>query len=318
LEKIVLGNTGIEVTKLCYGALPIGPLQKNLPVEESSEVIAYALDKGIKFIDTAQAYGTYPHIKGALKKIKFRPVIATKSAAATYEDMEKAVLEALKGMEIDYIDIFHLHAPKARVQADVFEQRKGALQALLDYKKKGMIKAVGISTHSVKVVEAAASREDIDVVFPLINKIGRGILEGTRDEMEKAIALCDKNGKGIYLMKVLGGGTMIEDYESSMEYAMDFGENYSIAIGMISKEEVLYNIRYFNGERNLEGIASMRSKKIVRTSPNLCVGCGICIDTCHSEAISFNSTGKAYIDPSKCIQCGYCVAACPLFSIRVV
>ncbi|MCQ1531432.1 aldo/keto reductase [Lutispora saccharofermentans] len=317
MEKVVLGNTGIEVTRLCFGALPLGPLQRNLPVEESSEIIAYALDNGVNFIDTAQAYRTYPHIKGALKKIKFRPVIATKSPAASYEEMEKAVLEALEGMEIDYIDIFHLHA--ARAQADVFELRKGALQCLLDYKKKGMIKAVGISTHSVKVVEAAAAREDIDVVFPLINKIGRGILEGTVDEMEKAIALCDKNGKGIYLMKVLGGGTMIDDYDSSMEYAMNLGRNYPIAIGMISKEEVTYNIRYFNGERNLEGIISIRNKKIVRVSQNMCVGCGICIGTCHSDAISFDdSTGKAYIDPSKCIQCGYCVAACPQFSIRVV
>lgn len=316
MEKVVLGNTGIEVTRLCFGALPLGPLQKNLPVEESSEIIAYALDEGINFIDTAQTYGTYPHIKGALKKIKFRPVIVTKSPAATYEEMEKAVLEALEGMGIDYIDIFHLHA--ARAQADVFELRKGALQCLLDYKKKGMIKAVGISTHSVKVVEAAAAREDIDVVFPLINKIGRGILEGTLDEMEEAITLCDKNGKGVYLMKVLGGGTMIDDYDSSMEYAMNLGRNYPIAIGMISKEEVTYNIRYFNGERDLEGVISIRNKKIVRVSQNMCVGCGICIGTCHSDAISFDSTGKAYIDPSKCIQCGYCVAACPQFSIRVV
>lgn len=315
MKKIILGKTGIEVSKLCFGALPLGPLQKNLSVEEGSEIIAYAVENGINFVDTAQMYRTYPHIKRALGKIKNRPVIASKSTATTYEEMEKAVLEALEGLGIDYIDIFHLHA--ARAGADVFELRKGALQCLLDYKKKGIIKAVGISTHSVKVVEATAEREDIDVVFPLINKIGRGILEGSFLDMEKAIALCNKKGKGVYLMKVLGGGTLIDDYERSMEYAMNLSNNYSIAIGMISKEEVTYNLKYFNGERNLGYITDIRDKKFVRVLQNMCVGCGTCVETCHSDAISIDDTGKADIDRSKCIQCGYCVAACPQFCIRI-
>lgn len=315
MDKIILGNTGIKVSKLCFGALPVGPLQKNLPIEVSGEIIAYALKRGVNFIDTAQAYGTYPHIKAALDKVDFRPVIATKSGAETYESMEKAINEALEGMEIDYIDIFHLHA--ARADVGVFEERKGALQCLLDYKKKGIIKAVGISTHSVKVVEAAAAREDIDVVFPLINKIGRGILQGTVEEMEKAIELCLKNGKGIYLMKVLGGGTMIDDYDSSMEYVMNLKGQYSIAIGMISNEEIDYNVRYFNGERDLEGIITIRNKKIIRVSQHMCVACGTCIQTCHSGAIDFDESEKAFIDQSKCIQCGYCVAVCPEFCIRV-
>lgn len=315
MEKIVLGNTGIEVSKLCFGALPLGPLQKNLSIEEGSDIIVSALENGVNFIDTAQLYKTYPYIKRALEKIKERPVIASKSGASSYEDMDKAVLEALDGMGIDYIDIFHLHA--ARVQPDVFELRKGALQCLLDYKKKGIIKAIGISTHNVKVTEAAAQRDEIDIVFPLINKIGRGILEGTPKDMERAIALCQENGKGVYLMKVLGGGTMIDEYKSSMEYAMNLGGQYSIAIGMISKEEVDYNIKYFNGERNLDGIISIRNKKSVRVSQHMCVSCGTCIKNCHSGAIDFDETERAYIDQSKCIQCGYCVAVCPEFCIRI-
>ena len=316
MDKIILGNTGIEVTKLCFGALPLGPLQKNLSIKESGEIIAYGLKKGINFIDTAQAYGTYPHIKAALDKVDFMPVIATTSGAETYESMEKAIHEALEQMGLDYIHIFHLHA--ARVDVDVFEKREGALRCLLDYKKKGIIKAIGISTHNVKVVDLAAENDYIDIVFPLINKIGRGIINGTVKDMEKAIEHCQRNGKGIYLMKVLGGGTMIDDYDGSMEYAMSLPGDYSIAIGMISKEEVDYNVRYFNGERNLEGIITIKNKKIVRVSELMCIGCGTCIETCHSDAISLNENNKAFIDPSKCIQCGYCVAVCPEFSIRVV
>lgn len=316
MDKIVLGGTGIEVTKLCFGALPLGPLQKNLSIEEGGELIANALKRGINFIDTAQIYRTYPYIKAAIDKVGFRPVIATKSMAQSYEDMEEAIQEALEGLGLDYIDIFNLHAAKADV--DVFEKRKGAFQCLLDYKKKGIIKAVGISTHSVDVVDIAAKRDDVDIIFPLINKSGRGIVKGTLKDMERAIQLCLKNNKGVYLMKVLGGGTLIEDYHSCMEYAMNLGGDYAIAIGMVSNEEVDYNVRYFNGERDLEGIITIRNKKAVKVSEISCVGCGTCIGICHSEAISINENQKAHIDTSKCIQCGYCISACPQFSIRIV
>lgn len=316
MDRIVLGKTGIEVTRLCFGALPLGPLQKNLSVDESAEIIAYALDNGINFIDTAQMYGTYPHIKKALAKVKSKPVIASKSAAENYEEMEMAIQEAIEGLGVDYIDIFHLHA--ARVEPDVFDLRKGALRCLLEYKDKGIIKAVGISAHDVRVVEGAAARQDIDVVFPLLNKTGRGILSGTREDMERAIEKCRENGKGVYLMKVLGGGTLIDDYQSCVEYALNLKTPYPIAMGMVSKEEVAYNIRFMNGERNFEDVRSLKSKKSFRISQSMCISCGKCIEACHSGAAGYNHTGKAHIDSEKCVQCGYCVASCPQFAIRLV
>ncbi|MDD4779483.1 MAG: aldo/keto reductase [Tissierellia bacterium] len=316
MKKVMLGNTGLEVTEICFGALPFGPLQKNLNPEEAAEVLSYALDLGINFVDTAQMYKTYEHIKIALGNRKNKPIIATKSAASSYEDMEAAIKEALDNLGVEHIDIFHMHA--ARIGVEVFEARKGAIQCLKDYKAKGIIKFIGISTHNVKLVEAAATNEDIDIVFPLINKVGRGILEGTVENMEKAIELCHDNGKGIYLMKALGGGTLIDDYDSAMKYARNLKGEQSIAIGMISKEEVLYNVKYFNGEHDLEGIIKIKNKKQVRVLQHQCVSCGKCIKVCHSGAINFDESKKSFIDQSKCIQCGYCVSSCPSFAIRVI
>jgi len=316
MKKIILGDTNIEVTELCFGALPFGPLQKDMKPEESSEILSYALDLGINFIDTAQMYKTYEPIKMALKNRKDRPIIATKTHCLTYEDAKDAVEEALRGMGVDYIDIFHLHS--ARNGTDVFEIKKDVLRCLEEYKDEGLIKAIGISTHSVKVVEKAGYRDDIDIVFPLINKVGRGILEGSLDEMKEAIGICERNGKGIYLMKALGGGTLIEDFKESMDFARGLSDNYSIAIGMVSKEEVLYNVKYFNGDKDLDGIISVKNKKQIKVFEGVCISCGSCIKACHSDAISFNDKEKAFIDQSKCIQCGYCIAACPSFAIRVV
>jgi aryl-alcohol dehydrogenase-like predicted oxidoreductase/NAD-dependent dihydropyrimidine dehydrogenase PreA subunit len=316
LKKRILGRSGIEVTELCFGALPMGPLQKNLDIEESAEVIAYALESGINFIDTAQAYKTYAPIKLALEKTKIRPVVASKSTAATYEEMEKAIIEALGSMGIDYIDIFHIHA--AKLNAEAFEIRKGALECLVDYKRKGIIKAIGVATHNVKLVEAAAMKQEIDIVFPLINKGGRGILEGSLEDMQNAISLCNQNGKGIYLMKALAGGTLLRDYKSCMEFARGLDFSQSIAVGMVSKEEVLYNIRFFNDKKDLGDIIIDKDKKIIKVMQVICVSCGKCIEACHSDAINFDSTGKAFIDQSKCIQCGYCTTSCPILSIRIM
>lgn len=315
MKKVILGNTGFRVTELCFGCLPFGPLQKNIPVEEAAEVLSYGLDMGINFIDTAQMYKTYTPIKLALTNRKDKPIIASKSTATTYEDMNTAVIEAIESMGVEHIDILHLHSAKAGT--DLFEIRKGALECLKDLKKKGLIKAIGVSTHNVELVKLCANRDDIDVVFPLINRAGRGIINGTLEEMKNAISLCEQKGKGIYIMKALGGGTLIDDYDESIKFARSLSDNFSVSIGMVSKEEVLYNVNYFNGDRDLDDIIKIKNKKRVEVVKVVCVGCETCIDQCHSGAISMQDD-KSFIDQDKCIQCGYCIAACPAFAIRMV
>jgi ferredoxin len=119
-------------------------------------------------------------------------------------------------------------------------------------------------------------------------------------------------------MKALGGGTLIDDYDSSMKYVRDLKGEQSIAIGMISKDEVLYNVKYFNGEHDLEGIIKIKNKKQVKVLQHQCISCGKCIKACHSSAIAFDEKKKSFIDQSKCIQCGYCISSCPSFAIRVI
>jgi aryl-alcohol dehydrogenase-like predicted oxidoreductase len=317
MEKVMLGSTGIEVTKLCFGALPMGPLQKNMSVDDCADLVEAVLKSGINFIDTAQMYMTYKPIAIALKRVSERPVIATKSAAATYEDMDFAVNQALNELGVDRIDIFHLHA--ARGDENVFEERKEALRCLHDYKKKGIIKAVGISNHSTIVTALAAERDDIDIVYPIINKKGLGILHGNVKEMEKSIEKCVESGKGVYLMKVLGGGSLASDYKSAMEYAFSIKGIHAISLGMVSKEELLYNIEYFNNNGLTDGKLPDIKKlnKVFKVLDFVCNFCKSCIETCPNNAI-VERKGKAFIDKDKCLTCGYCVGACPTFAIRMI
>ena len=315
MKKIILGRTGIEVTELCFGTLPIGPLQKNESVETAADVIAYALESGINFVDTAQVYRTYPQIKLAIEKSGIIPVISTKSSAKTYEEMEVAVQESLTEIGVSKIDIFLLHA--ARVNNNALDELDEPLQCLLDYKAKGLIGVVGISTHVVDVVKAAAKHPDIDIVFPLLNQLGMGILGGTKAQMEVAINECHKNNKGIFIMKALAGGNLSSSYKEAMDYITDFSQGrFACALGMLNQDEVTMNIQYFSNEVISHELSDkcINAKKFV-IMPQ-CKKCGNCIKMCHSGAISMGET-KAEIDALKCIKCGYCVSACPQFVIRM-
>ena len=318
MKKICLGSTGIEVSELCFGALPIGPCQKDVPVEIAADVIATALNRGITFIDTAQLYKTYPHIRKAMEKTNIRPIISSKSPADTYEGMEASINECLEELAIEYVDIFLLHA--ARCGTSVFDDRSEALRCMQDYKKKGKIKAIGISTHDVNVTRLSADRDDIDVVFPIINKKGMGILNGSREEMEEAIEKCFEKDKAVFFMKALAGGTLIKDYKESMDYILKVSAGRaSIALGMVSEAEVEMNIKYFEGgdiSKELIGLESAKEKQFI-VLDGVCKECGKCLDVCHSSAIQMIN-GKAVIDSSKCLTCGYCVNECNQFAIRMI
>jgi len=316
MKKYSLGKTGIKVTELCFGALPLGPLQANISVEAGAKLIRTALEKGINFIDTAEVYQTYPYIKKALEGYNDEVIIATKSNVKTYGEMEKSIKDALKSLNRTYIDIFHLHA--ARVTPSVFEERAGAFQCLKEYKEKGIIRAIGISTHVVEVIKRAAEIEGIDIIFSIINKLGLGIVDGNASDMIKAISQASKAGKGIYTMKALAGGRLIGELEASINYVRDIKGISSVAVGMISEDELELNIKIFNNEEISQELFCKKikpTKKLFISS--FCKGCGTCVKACPNNALSLEN-GKAVVDHKLCILCGYCNPVCPEFAIRLI
>jgi len=316
MKKYSLGKTEIEVTELCFGALPMGPLQANISVEKGAKLIRAALERGINFIDTAEVYQTYPHIKKALEGYKGEVIIATKAHGKTYTEMEKSIQYALKSLDRDYIDIFLLHA--AKVTPSVFEERAGALQCLKDYKSKGIIRAIGISTHVVGVVRRAVEIKEIDIIFPIINKLGMGIVNGSVDDMLSAISEAYKAGKGLYAMKVLAGGHLIDQLEESFNFVRDMKVITSIAVGMVNQEELEINLKIFNDEKISQELLSQKIKPSKRLFiARICKGCGTCVNACPNNALSLEN-GKAVVDHKLCILCGYCNPVCPEFAIRLI
>jgi predicted aldo/keto reductase-like oxidoreductase len=314
METRKLGNTGIEVSRLCFGTLTFRQLDTDL--RKAADVIIHALDMGVNFVDTAEGYRTYEHVLLA-KKARPGFTINTKSPAKTYDDMKKSIEKARVELDADTIDSFLLHGCGG--PDDGLKERTGALEALLEAKSKGIIRAIGLSCHYIEGVKQAEACPEIDIVHPLFNILAKGVPDGTREDMEEACLAAHKAGKGIFSMKSLAGGLLIPRKAEAFGYVMSVSCIDSVAVGMTTNAEVEHNIAIFEG-KVLEptGDGSLKPEGLrLHILKSSCIGCGDCVKVCPSGAMSIVD-GKATVDRNMCLTCGYCGFACKRFCIRLV
>ena len=314
MKQTILGNTGISVSRAGFGVLPMGPSQLALPVEEGAAVLRYALERGFNFVDTAQYYRTYPYIRKALEDGDFKDVVlCSKSLCSDYEGMMEAIAEARQELGRP-ADIFLMH----EVRSGQLEERAGAWQALVDAKARGLVRAIGLSTHHVDITRAAADIKELDVVFPLINYAGLGIRKGnafaTREEMLDAIHACRTAGKGVFSMKAFGGGSLTKNYQQALDFIFAQPDIDSVMIGFGKTAEVDDLLCYLDGQMPA-GYNPDVSKKKVYINQEDCEGCGSCKAACPAGAIYWGENGLAQVDHDKCLTCGYCSPVCPVRAV---
>lgn len=326
MERRTLGRTGLPVTALGLGTLTMSPLQRNLGVEEGARVILAALEGGIGFVDMAQGYRSYPQVARALAEWRgSRPTLASKSAAKDAAGMTRAVEEALAALGVEVIDVFCLHAIK---DVDDFRAREGAVEALLAARQRGLIRAVGATSHWLGALRVLAGDPRIEVVHPMFNQQGVGLLDGSLDEMRQILGRARAAGQGIYAMKPLGGGHLRQQAATALAWVLRQPEIDSATVGMTTVEEVAMNLAVARGEAVPADVARRVAGQPRRLFINevLCHRCGRCVEHCPQEALT-QATGEATggaaagpiaIDPERCVLCGYCAPGCPAFAIRVI
>lgn len=314
MEYTTLGRGGIRVSRMCFGTLTMSPLQTNMPPRDGARLLCRAYERGVNFLDTADLYGTYPHIKLALKDCPDY-VISTKAYCYDEKTAREALERALRGTGRDYIDIFMLHEQESKYTL------RGHMEAVEYLEKKrqaGVIRMLGASTHCVPCADAIVKFPLLRVLHPLINYQGKGIRNGTLEEMEQALIRAHDVGIGIFAMKPLGGGHLIPDSAKALEYILTRPFIDAAAIGMQSMEEVDADIDAFEdiekAREELERLSHRTRKLMIH---DWCEGCGACAARCPQGALSVID-GKAHVDERKCVLCGYCADVCPQFCLKVV
>jgi aryl-alcohol dehydrogenase-like predicted oxidoreductase len=220
LKKNVLGRTGLEVTELSLGTLILGRIQANLSIEDGAKPVARAMELGINLIDTAASYGSQPHVREGLKGFLEEVLITTKSHGRTRETVQKDFETSLKELGRDYIDIYQLHLVN---NAKEMEERRDVVKFLLELKQQKLIRAIGASVHRVEGAKAVAAEKDIDILFPVLNSHGLGIIDGTIDEMIAVCRQAKERGMGIMAMKPLGGGHLRKSPRESFDFLRGLG-----------------------------------------------------------------------------------------------
>ncbi len=325
MKRNILGNTGIEVSELSFGTLTFTRMQANLTLREGGRLVKKAFDLGINFFDTARTYGTEGHLREGLRGANDKATIATKTRARTRDLAQGDFETSLKELDRDYIDIYHLHLVHG---AQDLAERRGVLDLLLEFKENGLIKAIGASVHRVEGARAVVAEPDMDVLFPVLNSHGLGIIDGSIDDMLEVCSQAKTRGMGIYAMKPLAGGHLRKSPEEPFHYLRNLGFVDSICVGMKSPAEIEMNVSIFEGrDVSKEVLAQIETVSRSLAIYDRCVGCGACVAACAQGALhvdhaqtdeSNQKKGQSVVDRDKCILCGYCAEACPEFVIRVI
>ena len=316
MRMVNIGTTGLAVTELCHGTLILGHLQANLTPEEGAVAIRKSFQMGVNFYDTAKGYQTYPHLALGLQGIdRDQVVITSKSHSRSYDEMKADIEECLRELSLEQVGIFQLHQVSS---LDDLDSRSGALDCLVEYNNRGVVRAIGSSTHTVAGLRALNGEPAIDVVFPVLNQRGLGIIDGTLEEMLDELKRSKEKGKFVYAMKPLGGGHLYQEVEESFSFLRQLPTCDAIAVGMKDDAEIEMNVAIFNDEpltdSLTERVHTVERKLIVY---DMCTVCGLCVSECDQSALTLGEA-KAEVDMLKCILCGYCADVCPEYVIRVV
>ena len=247
-QIVTLGKTGIKTTLLGMGTGFSGYNRSSnitrAGVAES--LIRTAYEKGIRYFDCADSYGTHPFTAAALKGIpRDNYTLGTKMwiTDGGIPEEDKGYPEAIidrfrKELKTDYFDLIQLHCMTDGHWTDKF---KRYLDGLENLKAKQIIRAHGVSVHTYEALENAAASPWVDVIHVRINPFGENMDKKDSSEITPVIEKFHKAGKGVIAMKLIGGGRLRNDpakIEASLKYVLDLGTVDMIIIGFEQPEQI--------------------------------------------------------------------------------
>jgi aryl-alcohol dehydrogenase-like predicted oxidoreductase len=230
LQKVKLGNSGLETTLLGIGTgVHAGNRTSFLTRQDknkSLDLLYHAYDKGIRFFDCADSYGTHGMVAEAMKKMDREKITLSSKIwvrgggipEPERPDANIVVDRFRKELNTDYIDLVQIHC---MVEENWTETQKRQMDILENLKAKGIIRAHGVSVHSLEAMEDAANSPWVDVIHVRINPYGIAMDKPEPEEVVKVINRLHKNGKGVIGMKLVGNG-QLRDQSEKIDHALRF------------------------------------------------------------------------------------------------
>ena len=273
-DQVTLGNTGIRLSRLGIGCGTVGgSVQRSLGHEKFNALIRYAYDRGITYIDTGESYQTHPWVREAIKGLP-REKLYIQSKMIHMGGFggrggfgggggfgnEVPALERLdrfrKELNVDYIDTVLIHC---QIDGNWEEHSKSLMDGLEEAKQKKIIRAHGVSCHSLPAVKKAAQLNWVDVNLVRINPQGVDIdtaelavyassNESHVPAVVEQLKVMRENGHGVIGMKLIAQGkfTNIEDRRKSLTWIMRNNFVDAVVLGMKNKEEIDEAIMHIN------------------------------------------------------------------------
>lgn len=317
MEYVTLGKTGLKISRMGFGGIPI----QRIDAQGTKKLMTVMAEKGINYIDSARGYTVSESFIGeGLEEIRDKFVLATKSMSRTKEAMAKDIDISLENFRTDYIDLYQVHNPSVE-QLDQVIGADGALEALLEAKEAGKIGHIGLTAHSLEVFEKALEMDWVETIMFPYNIVER--------QGEALIRRCREKNIGFIDMKPLAGGA-IEDGRLALRFICANLDVTVVIPGMYDVSEIEKNIEAvedttpLTGEE-LEGMEAVRKQ----LGTNFCRRCNYCQPCTVGINISGCFLFQGYLDrygledwardryatiPVKagaCVECGECETRCP-------
>lgn len=316
MEYRVLGKTGLKVSRLGFGGIPI----QRIDAEGTKALMHRLLEAGVNYIDSARGYTVSEEYIGyGLEGIRDKFILATKGRGLTKQAMQKDVETSLRNFRTDYIDLYQFHNPSLE-DLETITAPGGALEALRDAKTAGTVRHIGLTAHSVQVFEKALDMDWVEtIMFPY------NLVENQGAEL---IAKCQEKNIGFICMKPLAGGA-IDDASLALRYIVQNPAVTVVIPGMANEQELSQNLAAVSNSAPLtegetakiQAIRDSLGTQFCRRC-NYCAPCTVGIHIPQLFVLEGYLTRYGLADWAKgryetetkasaCIECGACEGRCP-------
>jgi aryl-alcohol dehydrogenase-like predicted oxidoreductase len=250
LQKVKLGNSGLETTLLGIGTgVHAGNRESFMTRQEkekSLDLLMHAWDKGIRFFDCADTYGTHGFVKEVLPKMNREEMTLSSKIwvrgggipEPERPDADVVVDRFRKELGTDYLDLVQIHC---MVEENWTETQKRQMDILENLKAKGIIRAHGVSVHSLQAMKDALASDWVDVIHVRINPYGIAMDKPEPNEVVEVIHQLHDAGKGVIGMKLIGNGKLrdqSEKIDNSLKFVLGLESVDMMIIGFEENNQV--------------------------------------------------------------------------------